>query len=190
MRFRRSAASAGFGEECFDFSEATPDTEYRVGDFINAEHAVVELREFYLDKGTPSQAEETGGEQVAIVQNSNQARGGAPELRMYLISANVKPQAPIKKVELKFAENIGSLVSNLEVNGQKRVVQGGLSQANGKVMGRPSKGRAAIIVNLDSTATGSGFNRGTLALHATNGAIESWSIGGQQLFVDEVCMTK
>jgi len=124
------------------------------------------------------------------VTNTKIANGTAPELRMYLINAQVTPQSPVKKVTLNFAENLGGLLSNLEVNGDKHVVDGGLLQANGKVIGKSGAGRAAIVVNMTSTAEGTGFSRGTLELHATQGKIETFSIGGLQLFIDNVCMTK
>lgn len=179
--------------ECYDFTDLAAGTTYGVGDTVSAGHSTIALREFYVDGGSPSQLDESGGYQHALVQNSRLAQGSAPELRMVMTNATVTPDSPIRKVELKFAENTGGAgpISNLEVNGEKRVVKGGLIQANGKVLGNKSTGKAAVIVSYDTVAEGIGFNRGTLRLHATRGAIESWSIGGSsQFFLDDVCITR
>lgn len=173
--------------ECYDFNNLAVGTEYHVGDAVNARYADVHLKEFHVAPHTPSQS----AVQFASVTNGQIALGAAPELRMYLINAQVTPIAPVRKVSLKFAENLGSLLSNIEVNGSKHVVQGGLSSVNGMVIGDATTGWAVVTANITSAAPGVGFNRGTLELYAlAGGEIQTFSIGGQQLVIDDVCMTK
>ena len=182
-----AAMSSGGGSQtqCYDFSKLTTGTRYELGDTINTQHAVIEMKRFHVDKGQPTQM----ADPFVEVRSSRLAQETAPELWSNQLNIRMTPNTPVKKVELKFAENVGSLLANIEVNGRKRVIHDGLAGANGKTLGRKGVGKAAIIVNYDSTSTGSGYNRGELRLHATKGKIKTWSIGGQHLFLDNVCIT-
>lgn len=171
--------------ECYDFSKLTTGTRYQLGDSIRAEHALIEMKKFHVAKGQPTQM----ADPFIEVRGSALAQQAAPELWMNQLNVRVTPDSPVSRVEIQFAENVGSLLANIAVNGKKRVVQDGLAGANGKTLGKKGVGKAAIIVNYDSTATGSGYNRGELRIHATKGKIESWTIGGQHLFIDNVCFT-
>jgi hypothetical protein len=108
------------------------------------------------------------------------------------MNAQVVPNKPVKRVTLDIAEaSSGGAAphANIEVNGEKHEVTGGLASINGKVIGKAPAGSAAIVVNL-APSTGGNWNVGTLELHATKGKIESFAFGGLQVFVDNVCFTK
>lgn len=171
--------------DCFDFSAMTPGTRYGIGDTVKAAHALITIRD-YLGTGAPA---ESRGVWIA---DTKLAGGTAPELRTYLMNAQVVPNKPVKKVTLNIAEaSSGGAAphANIEVNGEKHEVTGGLATINGKVIGKSPAGNAAITVNL-APATSGNWNVGTLELHATKGKIESFGFGGLQVFVDNVCFTK
>lgn len=108
------------------------------------------------------------------------------------MNAQVVPNAPVRQVRLNIAEaSSGGAAphANIEVNGERHEVTGGLARINGKVIGKSPAGNAAIIVNLAPAAQGN-WNVGTLELHATKGRIESFGFGGLQVFVDNVCFVK
>jgi hypothetical protein len=171
--------------DCFDLEAMTPGTKFELGDTVKAARATITIRD-YLGSGAPP---ETRG---VWITNTRLAGGTAPELRTYLMNAQVVPNAPVKKVTLNIAEaSSGGAAphANIEVNGEKHEVTGGLASLNGRVIGKSPAGNAAIIVNLAPAAAGN-WNVGTLELHATKGRIESFGFGGLQVFIDNVCFTK
>lgn len=175
----------GAKRDCFDFSAMTPGTRYELGDTVKAAHALITMRD-YLGTGAPPE------NRGAWITDTKIAGGTAPELRTYLMNAQVVPNKPVKKVTLNIAEaSSGGAAphANIEVNGEKHEVTGGLASVNGKVIGKSPAGNAAIVVNL-APATAGNWNVGTLELHATKGKIESFAFGGLQVFIDNVCFTK
>jgi hypothetical protein len=182
-----SPAKKGGGakRDCFDFSALTPGTRYALGDTVKAQHALITIRD-YLGTGAPPES------RGVWITNTKLAGGTAPELRTYLMNAQVVPNKPVKKVTLNIAEaSSGGAAphANIEVNGEKHEVTGGLATINGKVIGKSPAGNAAIVVNL-APATAGNWNVGTLELHATKGKIESFAFGGLQVFIDNVCFSK
>lgn len=170
------------GSECYDFSNLPMGSQYHVGDTVNARHSVATLRQFYVNSNQPSQQ----ANQVAEVVSSNLPQGGAPSLKLYSINAQLTPHFPVQRVRLRFAENTGgAYVQNFEVNGQKRILQGGLAQLHQKTMGN-----AQIHVN--AAPGGGNFIVGTLEMRALPGSsIGTFSIGGNsQFFIDDVCIEK
>ena len=177
----KTAEKAAAKDVCYDFSDL-PEKDYRVGDVIPADKAEIQLKEFLGPAGNPSTADAA---QKAVPVNTTFANGKAPELRMYLINAKVVPEAPLKKVTLKFAQNVGSQLVNFEVNGDQRVETTGLPSLNGKVVGG-----SAVIVNVNPNSTTGNHPGGTLEIHSTAEKIKHFGIGGVPLYVDRVCMAR
>jgi hypothetical protein len=161
--------------ECFDFAKVTP---------LDAEHATITIHDY----GTGAPPESRG----VSITGTKLAGGTAPELRTHRVTAQVVPKKPVKKVRLNIAEaSSGGAAphANIEVNGEKHEVTGGLATINGEVIGKAPAGSAEILVNL-APATAGNWNVGTLELHAIKGEIESFGFGGLQVFVDNVCFVK
>jgi hypothetical protein len=170
------------GQECYDFSDLPLGSQYHLGDTVNAKHSVATLRQFYVNQNQPSQQ----ANPVAEVVSSNIPQGGAPSLKLYSINAQLTPTSPVQEVRLRFAENTGgAYIQNFEVNGQKRVLQGGLSQLHQKTMGNAQ-------IHVTAAPGGGNFIVGTLEMRALPGAsIGTFSIGGNsQFFIDDVCIKK
>lgn len=171
--------------DCFDFSLMTPGTKYNLGDTVKTEHALVTIRD-YLGTGAPPES------RGVWITDTKLAGGAAPELRTYLMNAQVVPNAPVRKVRMNIAEaSSGGAAphANIEVNGEKHEVTGGLATLNGKVIGKSPAGAAEIFVDLAPAASGN-WNVGTLELNAVKGRIESFAFGGLQVFFDNVCFLK
>ncbi|WP_342347531.1 hypothetical protein [uncultured Nitrospira sp.] len=182
MVFAFSGSLAHAGQECYDFSDLPVGSQYQRGDTVNAEHSVATLRQFYVSENQPSLQES----QVAEVVSSNIPQGGAPSLKLYSINVQLTPTTPVQEIRLRFAENTGgAYIQNFEVNGQKRVLQGGLSQLH-----QTTTGNAKIHVT--AAPGGGNFIVGTLEMRANQGtSIASFSIGGNsQFFIDDVCIKK
>ncbi len=179
----RSTAAAA--QECYGFEHLAPDVQYVVGDTIQAEHARIELQEFHGSGGNPSQSPN----QYAIIFNGNIARGiDSPELRMYLINALVTPDAPLRRVRFRFAENVAALLANIAINGERHVVTGGLALAHQQVVSSAT-GDVRVTVTMDQPGAGN-FQGGEVELEALSGAIDSFGLGGLQFFIDDVCMQR
>ena len=180
-----AAGSSTAERDCFDFSLLTPGTRYELGDTVQAAHATITIRDYL---GSRAPADSRG----VWIANTRLAGGTAPELRTYLMNAQVMPDVPVREVTLNIAEaSSGGAAphANIEVNGDRYEVIGGLAGINGTVIGNSAAGNAAVFVNLAPAAVGN-WNVGTLELHATKGTIESFAFGGLQVFLNNICFVK
>ena len=82
---------------------------------------------------------------------------------------------------------LGGGQANLGVNGGLVEVTTSLANLDGIVMGDPSIGTARVNVVLNGQI-GVSPEQGTLTLTALSGQIEKFTIGGVQLYVDNVCI--
>jgi hypothetical protein len=165
----------------FDFS-GLPDKKLRVGDKIKTEHGTIEMEEFTMAGGNPSQADEA---QAANPVQTTFAKGSAPpELRMYLINARVRPNAPVRKVVLKFAQTAASGLVNIQVDGDHRVGTHGLQGFHNQVIG------GARVTVRKNPATGVNFPGGELELEAIDGKFRNFGVGGLVFLIDDVRLVK
>ena len=181
-----TAAHAQF--ECYDFSGLASDSKYTVGDVINARHATITIKQYFWG-GAPTTAEARN----AQVRNSKIAGGASPEMYLYLVSVNVVPNSPVTRVRTRLAQSIGGTGkytnANIEVNGERHESPSGFAAMNGKTIGQASKGRASITSSMAPYSDGNWLN-GTLELRATQGAIESFTLGGHTWSIDDMCFAK
>ncbi|MPY86812.1 MAG: hypothetical protein GEU99_02720 [Luteitalea sp.] len=181
----RRIATAAANTACWDFSDLPQTTEYRIGDTFTAEHADIEFKHYLLNGNKV-----TNPAALAQATNTQISRSDRPELRTCLINAHVEPNAPLRAVTLKFGHtgSANGPHTNIGVNGELKEVSGSLTGLNGQVLGNAATGRVAIVVNLDDPQADP--QTGTMELHAIKGAIEKFTFGGVQFFVDDVCLKK
>src|SRR5262245_56826440 len=86
-------SSAAAKTACWEFTELTLSTQYKIGHIVNTKLGTVELKHYLLN-GKKVAKEEA----VAYTQNTQIAGAGSPELRMYIINAHVEPTTPLSKV--------------------------------------------------------------------------------------------
>jgi hypothetical protein len=179
------SGAAGTKFECYDFAALLPDTRYSVGDVIETRHATITIKQ-YFTHGTPATAETRN----AHVTSSKIAGGTSPELALALVSVNVVPKRPVRRVRTRLAQRIsqtGAFANaNIEVNGQKHESASGFAAMDGRSIGRPATGVATISADLPAPASGN-WHSGMLKLEATQGGIESFTLGGHTWRIDDMC---
>ncbi len=181
-----SVSVAQAGTKCYDFSGPEVGTKYEKDQKLDTRYATINLQHFRTTNG-PS----TFGVQEAEISDYDHAQGGAPSLRMTSIVSQIVPKKPVKKITLKYAENTGGAYQqNFGVNGERRVLEGGLAQINKQTFGkRRFGGPAQVLVTSEPHGN---FVRGTVEVNAIRGgSIKYIAFGGSsQLFIDNVCMTE
>jgi len=182
-----ATAGATCATVCFDFGGLVLMNQLHIGDTYVAEDATIHL-ESYLRNGVAVSLPAA----TAYANNSQIAKGTAPELRTYFITNRVVPDVPLHSVTFRFgqivAPNGPDPHSNIGVNGDLREVAASLASLSGQVIGDPATGEAEVIVTLDAVPTKNII--GTLELRAVSGQINEFTFGGVQLFIDDLCMKK
>ncbi len=181
-----SVSVAQAGTKCYDFSGPDVGTVYKEDQKLDTRHATINLQHFRTTSG-PS----TYGVQEAVISDFDHAQGGAPSLRMTSIVSQIVPKKPVKRITLKYAENTGGAYQqNFGVNGERKVLEGGLAQINKQTFGKQRFGGPAQV--LVTSEPHGNFVRGTVEVNAARGgSIKYIAFGGSsQLFIDNVCMTE
>lgn len=160
---------------CYEFSNLAAGTTYSVGDSLITPEATIELKG-YSEGGIIH----TDGE--ARIQASNQAGGVSPELVPSWINVQITPDQPLNALRIRIHESYGH--NNIKVNGDKREV-GHLHHLGGTIIGN-----SLITVTVPPTATHDSFHNytGELIVTPLTGSIDVFSIGGQELIIDDFCM--
>jgi len=171
-------------QACWDFSTLQQVNPYRLGDTFMAPNATVEMKHYMLNGNL-----NTNANARAQAQQTQIAAGLAPEFRLYILNAHVEPNTPANSVTFNFGHQLGlgGGQANLGVNGGLIEVTTSLANLDGMVMGDPSIGTARINVVLNGQI-GVSPEQGTLTLTALSGQIEKFTMGGVQLYVDNVCI--
>jgi hypothetical protein len=158
---------AGSHLPCVDFEDLIVDTVYVVTDTFTDSGATMTVKEFQYDDGTTWTSDGT-----AMVDDELQAGGSGLDINCNNVNLNFDFGSPLNGLSLLYGEYGGNL--NIDING---VFQNFDDFANidGSTIGG---------VNVDVTDFGG--NKGKLTL---TGVINSFDIGGQELWVDNVCPT-
>jgi hypothetical protein len=155
---------------CLKFNDLAPGTTYNVGSTITTGGKTVKVEQFQWGNGTWAS---TGH---AKVDSSNFAGGSDYELRANNINFNFELDYPLSKLTFKFGDFGGN--ENIKVNNDFRNVQNFLGLNNTTIGG----------VQVTVTAVQQvGSIRGEVVLQ---GSISGFSVGGQELWIDEICPTK
>ena len=150
---------------CVDFEDLALGASYGVGDTFVDSGAVVSGQAFIWSDGTAF----AGG--AVQVENGGLAGGSGYELAVNNINLDFDFGAPLTGLSFRFGEYGGNL--NIDVNGDF-VNFDNFADIDG-----------AMIGGVDVTVTnGLGNDMGWVRL---DGAIHSFSVGGQELWLDDVC---
>lgn len=152
---------------CVDFEDLPLESEYRVGDTFVASGVSVTGQTFFWSNGT---ATDNG---FARVESGGLAGGSGQDIQVNNINLAFDFGVPLPGLSLRFGEYGGNL--NVEVNGDLRNFEN-FADIDGLQIGG---------VDVAVTA-GQGNDQGRLAL---TGTINSFAIGGQELWLDDVCPT-
>ncbi len=157
--------AVGGQEDCIDFEQQTLATVYNVSDVFTDEGVQISLRQF--DWGNNNWT--TGGH--ATIENSLYAGYTGQEIGVNNINLEFDFGGTLNGLSLYFGEYGGNL--NIRVNGVFQNFDN-FATINGTTIG----GATVAVIN------GNGNDKGFLEL---SGTIDSFEIGGQELWIDHVC---
>lgn len=150
---------------CVGFESLTLGTTYHVGDSFVDSGVVITAQPFVWSNGTPT----SNG--YAQVGNAGLAGGAGLEMQVNNINLEFDFGRPLLGLSLDFGEYGGNL--NIQINGDFRNFEN-FADINGLVIG----GVKVFVAN------GLGNDKGHLGL---TGIIHQFSVGGQELWIDDVC---
>ena len=157
------------GQFCIDFEDLTLGTQYHVGDTFIDSGVVIAVQKFQWGN-----LQWYDGGYTEVSDNSSGCSGGSGQ-HMWVnnVNLNFTCASPWEGLSLLFGEYGGNL--NIEINGDFRNFEN-FHDIDGDIIG----GVDVSVVN------GFGNDRGSLTL---SGTINSFAIGGQELCIDDVCIT-
>ncbi|OXU14839.1 DUF7901 domain-containing protein [Sedimentisphaera salicampi] len=163
--FTIQGGPGGSSAPCADFEDVKSPSSYPVGGFFNTQGYDVDFKKFFW---LPSGSTTSG---TGTVDASGQAGGSGSELELDNINAEFTFNYPVECLSLLFGEYGGNI--NLEVNGDFQNFNN-FADINGYTIG----GCSISVTN------GYGNDKGTLQIQGT---VNQFKIGGQELFIDDVC---
>jgi hypothetical protein len=152
---------------CAKFTNLTSGDTYHVGDTITTSRVEIVVEQFQWSNGTWTN---TG---TAKVDDRNYARGSGNDLNARNVNLNFQFDYPLDKISLKFGELGGN--NNIRVNGVFQNVADLVSLSGNSIGG--------VQITVNANQQGNNWY-GTLKL---NGTINDFAIGGQELWLDDVC---
>ncbi len=161
----RAAPAAVAAATCADFDELALGTEYHVGDMFSNDGLDFAVRNIVQPDGT------VGPSNYTKVVNTNNAGGSGQELNINNTNLEVVLAAPVAGITLKAGEYGGYV--NLMVNGDLRKAND-LTDFDGLVIG-------GALVEVGNPSP-------NLYKVRVSDGVSSFSIGGQEFFVDDVCV--
>ena len=163
--FTIQSSPDGNSDPCADFEDVKSPSNYPVSNFLNTQGYDITFKEFYW---LPSGSTSSG---LATVDTTNLAGGTGAELELNNINAVFSFNYPIQCLRLNFGEYGGNI--NLEINDDFKNFRN-FAEIDGWTIG----GCTISVVN------GLGDDQGTLSIQ---GPIASFKIGGQELYIDDIC---
>lgn len=155
---------------CLRFSDQTPGATYNVGDIITTSSTDIAVEQFEWGDGNWTSSGS------ANVDTRNYSQGSGNDLNARNVNLRFLFDYPVVRITLKFGELGGN--NNIQVNDDFKNVQD-LVSLNGTTVGG-----AQVTVN----AIQQGNNwYGKMTL---DGNINNFSIGGQELYLDDFCHYK
>jgi len=155
---------------CLRFSDLTPGATYNVGDMITTSGTDIAVEQFQWGDGNWTSSGS------AKVDTRNYSKGSGNDLTPGNVNLRFLFDYPVDKITLKFGDLGGN--SNIKVNDDFRNVPD-LVSLNGTMLG-------GVQVTMNAVQQGSNWY-GKMTL---DGNINNFSIGGQELYIDDVCHEK
>ncbi len=156
---------------CTYFSDVPAAVVYHVGDTIPSSPTQISVEQFQWANGQWT----TAGSARADTRNYSQGSGA--DLNANNVNLHFLFQYPVKQVTLKFGELGGNV--NLKVNDDFKNT-GNFTDLNGTVVG-------GATVTVSASQQPGGNWHGTLTV---TGIINGFAVGGQELWIDDVCASK
>lgn len=152
---------------CVNFSNQTQDTRFNVGDIITASGINIDVEEFQWGNGTWTSSG------YAKISTQNYAPGSGYEINSNNANLHFQLAYPVEEITLNFGELGGNI--NIQINEIFQNIPDLIDINNMSIGG----------VNITVNAIQEGNNwYGTMLLQ---GVISNFSIGGQELWLDDIC---
>ena len=152
---------------CVKFSNLTSGDTHSVGDTITTSQADIIVEQFQWSNGTWT----TTGH--AKVDDRNYGQGSGNDLNANNVNLNFQFDYPVDKITLKFGELGGN--NNIRVNGGFQNVPNLVALNGNSING--------VQITVNANQQGNNWY-GTMEL---DGTINEFAIGGQELWLDDVC---
>lgn len=154
---------------CIHFEDQTMPTTFNVGDAVLTSGIRIRVEQFQWGNGTWSSSGH------AMIDNRQNARGSGKDINTNNVNLHFMHSYPVHKIEFKFGELGGN--NNISINGTFQNV--------------------ADLKNLNGTSIGGAQVKVVAVLQGANwygnitieGNITDFSIGGQELWIDDYCYT-
>ncbi|MHC4063795.1 MAG: PEP-CTERM sorting domain-containing protein [Planctomycetota bacterium] len=156
--------AAPLSAQTVDFEDLTLGTVYNVGDSFVDSGVTITGQTFFWSSGTPT---DNG---FTEVENGGLAGGSGLELQVNNINLDFNFGGAIPGLTIDFGEYGGNL--NIDINGDFRNFEN-FAEIDGLTVG------GALVTATGDGATGAGLGDLTF-----DGAIDSFAIGGQELWID------
>lgn len=154
--------------DCIQFDDVATGTRYNVGDSFSSSGTQVTVKDFQWGNG--------GGTSDGFAEVDSQGRSGGSKQDMHTNNANLSFDVGegCEGLSLVFGDYGGN--ENIEINGDFHVFNE-FSEIDGIQIG-------GVDVTVSITTSDVSKDLGTLTL---SGTINSFAIGGQELWIDDVC---
>ncbi len=161
------------GCRCLSFSDLTPGATYNVGDTITTSGTDIAVEQFQWGGGTWTSSGS------AKVDTRNYSHGSGNDMNAGNVNLRFLFDYPVDKITLQFGDLGGN--NNIKVNGdfQNVPMNARLVSLNGTMLG-------GVQVTVNAAQQGANWY-GQMTL---DGNINNFSIGGQELWIDDVCREK
>lgn len=157
---------------CIEFEEPGVGTTYVIGSSLTENDTTMQFEKFEV---SPGDWEFTGH---AVIDDRLIAGGTGQDMDLNNINLRFEFDRCVDQFRLKYGDSGGN--ENLEVNGAFTNVVS-LAELNGVTLG------GVLVHVLDS---GLGDGRGRLSLFSDSNPIDTLAIGGQELWLDQICITE
>ncbi len=164
------AAVTFFSGCCLRFTDLTAGTRYNVGDTITTSRTDIQVEQFQWGNDVWT------SDGRAEVDTRNYSRGSGKDLNSNNANLRFMFSYPLDKITLNFGELGGN--NNIKVNDEFQNVQDLISLNSTTVGG--------VQVTVNAVQQGNNWY-GRMILE---GNINNFSIGGQELYLDDVCPCK
>ena len=158
---------------CVFFEDQTPGTRYHVGDVITSTGREIAVEQFQWGNGNWTSSG------FAKVDTMNYSKGSGNDLNANNVNLRFLFDYPVNEITLQFGDLGGN--SNIKVNNEFQNVpmNARLVSLNGTMIG-------GVQVTINATQQGNNWY-GKMTL---DGTINDFTIGGQELWIDNICCDK
>jgi hypothetical protein len=155
---------------CYNFSDLVNGRSYNVGQTFTTSGVLLEVEQFQWGNSNWT------SDGFVEVDDENYASGSGLDIQLNNVNVFFAFEYPVSEITFKFGEFGGNI--NIKVNGEFRNIDD-LISLNGSTIG-------TVLINVNATQQRSNWY-GNITL---TGNINDFTLGGQELWIDDICYSK